>query len=77
MCALLVVFVPLKINIARSDRRVPLAVSVVGTVLLLAINASAAPAPYGAYLGCYNLNSMGLSSNERTVRSFVQSIFSI
>jgi hypothetical protein len=39
----------------------------VAVALLFAVSAAAAPAPFGAYLGCYNLNRMELSSEEMRV----------
>ena len=48
-------------------RRVPFAVGIVGVVLLLAISATAAPAPYGACLECYALERLGLSNEEAKV----------
>jgi hypothetical protein len=44
---------------------------VVAVVALLTISTSAAPAPFGAYLGCYNLGKMGLSSAETRVSRVV------
>jgi hypothetical protein len=44
-------------------------------VLLFVASAAAAPAPFGAYLGCYNLNRMEISSDEMRVsprKSLVQ-----
>lgn len=35
-----------------------------------ALTAAAAPAPYGAYLGCYDLTKMQLSSPETKVRGW-------